>query len=115
MPVAGLDYTAYNTELEGGISFSDSYDTEVVIGRFDREMAGVINKKSASKLSPVLKNNHKNIMIYSLIQCSSVAQLCLTLCDPVDCRMPGFPVPHQLLELTQAHVTSIHDQWKNHP
>ena len=27
---------------------------------------------------------------------SSVAQLCLTLCDPMDCSMPGFPVHHQL-------------------
>ena len=32
-------------------------------------------------------------------QLSSVAQLCLTLCDPMDCSTPGFPVHHQLLEL----------------
>ena len=31
--------------------------------------------------------------------CCSVAQLYLTLCSPVDCSMPGFPVLHQLLEL----------------
>ena len=30
---------------------------------------------------------------------SSVAQLCLTLCDPMDCSTPGFPVHHQLLSL----------------
>ena len=30
---------------------------------------------------------------------SSVAQLCLTICDPVDCSMPGFPVHHQLWSL----------------
>ena len=35
---------------------------------------------------------------------SSVTQLCLTLCDPIDCSMPVFPVHHQLLELTQTHV-----------
>ena len=35
---------------------------------------------------------------------SLVAQSCLTLCDPVDHSMPGFPVHHQLLELTQTHV-----------
>ena len=39
------------------------------------------------------------------VQFSSVTQSCLTLCDPMDCSMPGFPVHHQLLELTQAHVT----------
>ena len=35
---------------------------------------------------------------------SSVAQLCLTLFDPMDCSRPGFPVRHQLLELAQTHV-----------
>ena len=37
-------------------------------------------------------------------QFSSVTQLCPTLCNPMDCSMPGFPVHHQLLELTQTHV-----------
>ena len=37
-------------------------------------------------------------------QFSSVAQLCLTVCDPMDCCMPGFPVHHQLLKLAQTHV-----------
>ena len=35
---------------------------------------------------------------------SSVTQLCLTLCDPMDCSTPGFPVLHHLLELAQTHV-----------
>ena len=38
------------------------------------------------------------------IQLSWVPQLCLTLCDPMDSSMPGFPVHHQLLEFTQTHV-----------
>ena len=33
------------------------------------------------------------------IQFSSVAQLCLTLCDTIDCSMPALPVHHQLPEL----------------
>ena len=51
-------------------------------------------------------------MFYSCtcsLQFSSVTQLCLTLCDPMDCSMPGFPVHHQLLELTQTHVHSVRD------
>ena len=36
-------------------------------------------------------------------QFSSVAQSCPTLCDPIDCSMPGFPGHHQL-PLTQTHV-----------
>ena len=35
------------------------------------------------------------------LQFSSVAQSCPTLCDPMNCSMPGFPVHHQLLEPTQ--------------
>ena len=34
----------------------------------------------------------------------SVAQLCLTLCDPMDYSTPGLPVHHQLPEFTQTHV-----------
>ena len=37
-------------------------------------------------------------------QFSSVTQLCPTICDPMDCSTTGFPVHHQLLELTQAHA-----------
>ena len=40
----------------------------------------------------------------SSVQFSSVAQSCLTLCDPMDCSMPGLPVHHQLPESTQIHV-----------
>ena len=43
------------------------------------------------------------------IQFSSVAQSSLTLCDPVDCSMPGFTVHHQLPEFTQTHVHRIGD------
>ena len=37
-------------------------------------------------------------------QFSSVAQLCPTLCDPMDCSRPALPVHHQLPEFTQTHV-----------
>ena len=43
------------------------------------------------------------------VQFSSVAQLCLTLCDPMDCNTPGFPVYHQLPELAQTHVHRVSD------
>ena len=41
---------------------------------------------------------------YILYFFSSVAQSCLTLCDPMDCSTPGFPVLHQLPELAQSQV-----------
>ena len=46
---------------------------------------------------------------YLSVQFSSVAQLCLTLCDPMDCSTPGFPVHHQLPELTETHVHQVSD------
>ena len=42
-------------------------------------------------------------------QFSSVTRLCPTLCDPTDCNTPGFPVHHQLPELTQTHVYWVGD------
>ena len=41
--------------------------------------------------------------------CCSVAHLCLTLCDHMDCSTPGFPVIHHLLELAQTHVHRVDD------
>ena len=39
----------------------------------------------------------------------SIAQSCLTLCNPMDCSTPGFPVHHQLPELAQIHVYRVSD------
>ena len=44
-----------------------------------------------------------------LLLFSSVAQSCLTLFDPMDCSTPGFPVHHELPELTQVHVHQVSD------
>ena len=40
---------------------------------------------------------------------SLVAQSCLTLCNPVNCSTPGFPVLHQLPELAQLHIHRVGD------
>ena len=49
-------------------------------------------------------------------QFSSVVQSCPTLCDPMNCSMPSFPVHHQLLEPTQTHVHHISDALQpSHP
>ena len=50
------------------------------------------------------------------VQFSSVAQLCPTLCDPVNHSKPGLPVHHQLLEFTQTHVHRVGDAFQpSHP
>jgi len=45
----------------------------------------------------------------SVSQFSSVAQLCPTLCDPMNCSTPGLPVHHQLSGFTQTHVHRVGD------
>ena len=42
-------------------------------------------------------------------QLTSVTQPCLTLCNAMDCSMPGLPVHHQLLEFTQTHAHWVVD------
>ena len=68
--------------------------------------------------TPINKLKGKNHMIISIdaekafdkiqhpfmIQFTSVAQSCPTLCDPVNRSTPGLPVHHQLLELAQTHA-----------
>ena len=48
-------------------------------------------------------------IIFSSVQFSSVTQLCPTLCDPMNCSMPGLLVHHQLPEFIQTHVHWISD------
>ena len=43
------------------------------------------------------------------VQFSSVAQSCLTLCNPMGCSMPGLPVHHQLPKFAQTHVHQVGD------
>ena len=41
--------------------------------------------------------------------CAKLLQLCPTLCDPMDCSMPGFPELHCLPEFAQTHVHQVSD------
>ena len=59
-----------------------------------------------SKILWLLYNSEKG---FTSVQCSSVAQSCLTLCDPMNCSTPGLPVHHQLPEFTQTHVHWVSD------
>ena len=47
--------------------------------------------------------------LHSCHSCCSVARSCLTLCNPMDCSTPGFPVLHHLLEFAQTHVHGAGD------
>ena len=64
------------------------------------------NKHTTSQL---LRNRVKISTHEFEVQFSSVAQLCPTVCDPMNCSTPGLPVHHQLPELTQTHVYWVSD------
>ena len=50
------------------------------------------------------------------VQFSSVIQSSPTLCNPMDCSTPGFPIHHQLPEPTQTHVHHVGEAIKpSHP
>ena len=46
---------------------------------------------------------------FSSVQSSSVAQSCPTLCDPMNCSMPGLPIHHHLPQFTQTHIHQVRD------
>ena len=51
----------------------------------------------------------KELAVFKHGCCCSASQSCLTLCDPMDCSTPGFPVLHQLPEFAQTHVHRVGD------
>ena len=68
----------------------------------------------AALFSPSLNVSLSTLWLFPQVrffpfQFSSVTQLCLTLCDPINCSLPGFPVYHQLLEIAQTHVHWVGD------
>ena len=56
-----------------------------------------------------LNSDLRNWYSFNSVHFISVTQSCRTLCDPMDCSAPGFPVHHQLPELTQTHVHQVGD------
>ena len=63
----------------------------------------------STSFGTLLHASNLHYIFFSSGQFSSVAHLCLTLCNPMDCSTLGFPVHHQLLELAQTHVHWVGD------
>ena len=76
-------------------------------------------KQKKAQFSPKFVLFYQNLILtcslnisnyfYNYMSVSPVTQSCLTLCNPMDCSMPGFPVHDQLLELAQTHVHRVSD------
>ena len=71
---------------------------------------------TAEQLSTAQHSKKQNYLILKLavlssssVRFSSVAQSCLTLCDPMNCSTPDLPVHHQLPEFTPTHIHRVSD------
>ena len=86
--------------------------------RLDKAQAGIkVARRNISNfryandttLTAESKKELKSLLMKMKVQFSLVTQSCPTLCDPMDCSTPVFPVHHQLLELTQTHIHQVGD------
>ena len=95
--------------LECGLGFWSSQSTPVILryswcgkhcsGSYHGSYGVFIGKPFNLEFFPSLSNFPSSV----------VTQSCPTLCDPMDCSTPGFPVHHQFPELTQTHVHRVGD------
>jgi len=91
-----------------------------LLKRLSTRIMITMDQSPLDKFKCVIMNNHNDIgeknnwspFEGSQFSCS----VCLTLCDPMDCSMPGFPIHHQFLEFTQTHVHRVGDDIQSsHP
>ena len=66
--------------------------------------ASFLDERVAKNLGP-----NRDLRRADVSSVSPVTRSCLTLCYPMDCSMPGFPVHHQLPEFAQTHVHRVGD------
>ena len=68
-----------------------------------------VSNNPHNDLMPVFDKRDNLNSAFSSVQFNSVTQSCPTLCDPMDCSMPGLSVYHQFPEFTQTHVHWVGD------
>ena len=80
----------------------------IISGDQQRDSAMHIHVSILTK-PPFHPGYHVTEQSFLCYQFSSVAQSCMTFCDPMDCNTLGLPVHHHLLEFTQTHVHWVGD------
>ena len=89
----------------------DKYKANYAHGTYSKNTESQFNEENSEK-----SQRKTNTLHVSSVQFSSVAQSGLTLCNPMNRRMPGLPVHHQLPESTQTHVHWVGDDIQpSHP
>ena len=110
MQNAGLDKAQAGIKIAGrNINNLRYADDTTLMAESKEELKSLLMKVKEESEKAVLKPNIQNPKIMasrpiSSVQFSSVSQSCPTLCDPMNCSIPGLPVHHQLPEFTQTHV-----------
>ena len=90
----------WKTKISGFIHLSYKF-TLVILGiRWSADLADSENIYSIKKESTYILWRRGS---WNRCCCCSVTKLCLTLCDPMNCSTPGFPVLYYLLEFAQTH------------
>ena len=83
---------------------SVTLDDTTAMAESEEELKSLLMKVKEESEKVDLKLNIRRNKIMAPGPISSVAQSCTTLCDPMNHRMPGIPIHHQLLESTETHV-----------
>ena len=94
------------------LEFSPFLDIWPGVGLLDHMVALVLVLEGTSILFSTMASSiyipTHSVRVFPFLhicfQFSSVTQSCLTLCDPMNCSMPGLPVHHQRPEFTQIHI-----------
>ena len=86
--------------------------TNYILGNFanclKKKQWYILWRLAYTKRHEIRKSKHSSNPIKFLVQFSSGAQACPTLCDPLNCSTPGLPVHYQHPEFTQTRPSS---QW----
>ena len=112
---AGLDEAQAGIKIAGRNLNNLRYVDDITLtAESEEELKGLLMKVKEESKKVGLKLNIQKTKIMasgpiSPVQFSSVAQSCLTLCNPMNCSMPGLPVHHQLLEFIQTHIHRFSD------
>ena len=82
---------------------------QMIIKNYDRNQLFKIEAYMSTIIDYLISTaGYLYSLIYHKVQFTSVTQSCLTLCNPMDCSMPGLPAHHQLPELPNSCPLS---QW----